>query len=125
MAQRQLHELSDLRHLLAHAADVVVPDLVEALSGRAVLDGELLVGHDFYPMNFNHLQQRLNRKTPAKSHIRDYPAFVRGYDMLFDVEEDIRDLPLVDRRRRLEAWMATHAGTRLDLSEILAFNDWD
>ena len=101
------------------------PDLVEALGGRAVLDGELLVGHDFDPMNFNHLQQRLNRKTPAKSHIRDYPAFVRVYDMLFDGEEDIRDLPLVDRRRRLEAWMATHAGTRLDLSEILAFNDWD
>ena len=101
------------------------PDLVEALGGRAVLDGELLVGHDFDPMNFNHLQQRLNRKTPAKSHIRDYPAFVRVYDMLFDGEEDIRDLPLVNRRRRLEAWMATHAGTRLDLSEILAFNDWD
>jgi len=98
---------------------------LEALGGRAVLDGELLVGHDFDPMNFNHLQQRLNRKTPAKSHIRDYPAFVRVYDMLFDGEEDIRDLPLVDRRRRLEAWMATHAGTRLDLSEILAFNDWD
>ena len=101
------------------------PDLAGALRGQAVLDGELLVGHDFDPMSFNHLQQRLNRKTPAKTHLRDYPAFVRVYDMLFDGEDDIRDMPLVDRRARLEAWMATHAGGRLDLSDILPFRDWD
>ena len=57
-------------------------------------------------MPFNRLQQRLNRKTPAKSHLRDYPAFVRVYDMLFDGAEDIRDLPLADRRQRLEGWIA-------------------
>ena len=101
------------------------PDLVGALRGHAVLDGELLVGHDFDPMPFNHLQQRLNRKTPAKTHLRDYPAFVRVYDMLFDGEEDIRDLPLTDRRARLEAWMAAYDGDRLDLSAILGFSDWD
>ena len=101
------------------------PDLVGALGGHAVLDGELLVGHDFDPMPFNHLQQRLNRKTPAKTHLRDYPAFVRVYDMLFDGEDDIRDLPLAARRARLEAWMPAHGGARLDLSGILDFGDWD
>jgi len=101
------------------------PDLADALRGRAVLDGELLVGHGFEPMPFNNLQQRLNRKTPAKTHLRDYPAFVRVYDMLFDGEDDIRELPLVERRARLEAWMADHAGARLDLSHVLAFDNWD
>ncbi len=33
-----------------------------AAVGRAVLDGELLVGHDFDARSFNDLQQRLNRK---------------------------------------------------------------
>ena len=100
------------------------PDVTAALDGRAVLDGELLVGTDFLPMPFNRLQQRLNRKTPAKSHLRDYPAFVRVYDMLFDGAEDIRDLPLADRRQRLESWIAGHDCGRLDISEILPFEDW-
>ena len=101
------------------------PDLSSALGGQAVLDGELLVGHDFEPLAFNCLQQRLNRKTPAKTHLNDYPAFVRVYDMLFDGSEDLRDLPLATRRIRLEAWMAENAGTRLDLSGILDFASWD
>ena len=100
------------------------PDVTETLNGRAVLDGELLVGQDFTPLPFNHLQQRLNRKTPAKSHLRDYPAFVRVYDMLFDGPEDIRDLPLAARRQRLESWIADQDGGRLDISEILPFADW-
>ena len=101
------------------------PDLSDALGGHAVLDGELLVGQDFSPLAFNCLQQRLNRKTPAKSHLKDYPAFVRVYDMLFDGEDDLRDLPLSVRRARLEHWMAHHAGTRLDLSDVLAFDNWN
>ncbi|MEX0502755.1 cisplatin damage response ATP-dependent DNA ligase [Alphaproteobacteria bacterium LSUCC0719] len=100
------------------------PDLATALQGHAVLDGELLVGHDFRPLAFNKLQQRLNRKSPTKAHLRDLPAFVRVYDMLFDGNDDLRDLPLASRRHRLEAWMRHHAGDRLDLSEILPFADW-
>jgi DNA ligase-1 len=100
------------------------PDLTVALDGHAVLDGELLVGHDFRPLAFNSLQQRLNRKIPAKTHLRDLPAFVRVYDMLFDGDEDLRDLPLISRRQRLEGWMRRHEGNRLDLSEILSFENW-
>ena len=101
------------------------PDLAASLGGQAVLDGELLVGHDFEPLAFNCLQQRLNRKTPAKSHLKDFPAFVRVYDMLFDGGTDLRDLPLTARRSRLESWMSAHAGSRLDLSGVLDFGSWD
>jgi DNA ligase-1 len=100
------------------------PDVTAALDGHAVLDGELLVGHDFRPLAFNSLQQRLNRKTPAKTHLSELPAFVRVYDMLFDRDEDLRDLPLASRRQRLEEWMRRYEGNRLDLSEILFFENW-
>jgi len=100
------------------------PDLATALQGHAVLDGELLVGRNFKPLAFNSLQQRLNRKSPTKAHLRDLPAFVRVYDMLFDGHEDLRDKPLASRRQRLETWMQQNANDRLDLSEILPFADW-
>ena len=101
------------------------PDVTSAVTGRAVLDGELLVGTNFVPQSFNHLQQRLNRKTATRKQLADSPAFVRVYDMLFDGDEDIRDLDLGRRRQRLEAWLRAEASDRLDLSQILPFQSWD
>ncbi|MBU1304122.1 MAG: cisplatin damage response ATP-dependent DNA ligase, partial [Alphaproteobacteria bacterium] len=101
------------------------PDIVDNVQGNAVLDGELLVGHDFEAGSFNDLQQRLNRKTATAAQLRDSPAFIRVYDMLFDGAEDIRTLGWTARRARLEAWFAANPQTRLDLSPILPFADWD
>jgi DNA ligase-1 len=101
------------------------PDLIENVFGEAVLDGELLVGKGFEPASFNDLQQRLNRKTPTAKHLVDYPAFMRVYDMLFDGREDIRPLPWMERRRRLEVWMGRMAQTRLDVSQVLPFAGWN
>ena len=112
------------------------PDVTSSLSGQAVLDGELLIGKPtgreigspeaIYrdPQPFNYLQQRLNRKQAAKKHLRDLPAFVRVYDMLFDDKLDIRGLPLTTRRGRLAGFLERHDNPRLDLSETLAFNSW-
>lgn len=101
------------------------PDALENLKGSGVLDGELLVGHDLNPLPFNHLQQRLNRKTPLKKHLSEYPAFIRVYDMLFDGQEDIRNLTLLERRKRLENWYKKYSSSRLSLSELLVFQTWD
>jgi DNA ligase 1 len=101
------------------------PDLMQSLVGSAVLDGELLVGKNFSPMPFNALQQRLNRKTVNKKLMEDYPAFVRLYDILFDGGNDVRGLPLVGRRARLEQWLRENPQSRLDLSEILPFTSWE
>ncbi len=112
------------------------PDVVASLSGQAVLDGELLIGRPsdlenespttIYrdPQPFNYLQQRLNRKQAAKKHLRNLPAFVRVYDMLFDDNVDIRDLPLITRRARLVSFLKRHNNPRLDLSETLSFDNW-
>jgi DNA ligase-1 len=101
------------------------PDIVENVSGQAVLDGELLVGHNFEAGSFNDLQQRLNKKVASAKHLKDSPAFIRVYDMLFDGREDIRTLPWTERRKRLEAWLQANPQTRLNLSPVLPFSDWD
>ncbi|HUH76472.1 MAG TPA: cisplatin damage response ATP-dependent DNA ligase, partial [Devosia sp.] len=99
-------------------------DIVDNVSGRAVLDGELLVGHDFDARSFNDLQQRLNKKLASARHLKELPAFIRVYDMLFDGETDIRTLSWTDRRARLEEWFAQNPQSRLDISEVLPFADW-
>lgn len=100
------------------------PDIVDNVTGRAVLDGELLVGRDFDARSFNDLQQRLNKKVASAKHLKELPAFIRVYDMLFDGDEDIRALSWTERRARLEAWFRANPQSRLDLSEVLPFADW-
>jgi len=101
------------------------PDIVENVSGEAVLDGELLVGRDFEAASFNDLQQRLNKKVASAKHLKESPAFIRVYDILFDGREDVRTLSWTERRARLEAWFVANPQSRLDVSEILPFSDWD
>lgn len=98
-------------------------DLVADFSFDAVLDGELLIVRDGEVAPFNDLQQRLNRKTVSAGMMKDYPAHVRLYDMLFEGSEDLRDRVLTERRERLEAWHRTAAPPRTDLSAVIAFGD--
>ncbi len=101
------------------------PDLVETIQGRGVLDGELLAGKNFEPMSFTSLQQRLNRKTVNKKMQQDYPVFIRVYDILFDGDEDVRALPLEQRRQRLERWVESNKNEKIDISPVLNFSNWD
>jgi DNA ligase-1 len=101
------------------------PDLVAAIPAAVTLDGELLVIRDGEVAPFSQLQQRLNRKSPDARVLRDYPAAVRLYDILREDAEDLRGLPLIDRRRRLEAWYGNGVRPGLDLSPLIRFAGWD
>ena len=101
------------------------PDLMQTLTGDAVLDGELLVMHAHGIGSFNDLQQRLNRKTVSAKLQAEHPVGVRLYDILFDAGRDCRDLPFVDRRQVLADWVARHALPRLDLSPLVPVTDWE
>lgn len=101
------------------------PDIIDHVKGSAVLDGELLVGHNFKPEPFNHLQKRLNRKTVDRQLLEDNPAFIRVYDILFSGDKDVRGKPLTDRRKILEQWFHNNKQSCLDLSLQLDFKDWD
>jgi DNA ligase-1 len=101
------------------------PDIAGVLDFRAVLDGELLVLRDGEVAPFADLQQRLNRKAPSAKTMRDFPAGVRLYDILFDGERDLRGLPFVERRKHLEDWYARTRPRLMDLSEVIAFTSID
>jgi DNA ligase 1 len=91
----------------------------------ATLDGELLVVRDGVVAPFQDLQQRLNRKTVTKKMLTDYPAHIRLYDVLELDGEDLRGVPLAERRGRLEAWVHAHKPLRMDVSEILRVDTAD
>jgi len=99
------------------------PEIMEAMNFHAVLDGELLVIRDGTVAPFSDLQQRLNRKTVGAKLLRDHPAGIRLYDFLFDAHEDLRPLPFDGRRARLQDWYARTRPPRMDLSEIIPFDD--
>ena len=99
------------------------PDLVESVTFRGVLDGELLVKRAGEVASFNDLQQRLNRKAVTARMLADYPAFVHLYDILFDRAEDLRPAPFAERRLRLEAFFARERPARMDVSPLVEVAD--
>lgn len=101
------------------------PDVVAALDYEGVIDGELLVLRDGRAAPFGELQQRLNRKTADPKLMASHPAGVRAYDLLAADGEDLRSLPFVQRRARLEALAAAVGSDRIDLSPLVAFSTWD
>ena len=96
------------------------PDIIGHVNFEGVLDGELLVkrGNDIAP--FNDLQQRLNRQVVSKKMLTEFPAHIRLYDALLLGDEDLRALPLVQRRLRLEAWYIKTKPAHMDLSDAIA-----
>ena len=101
------------------------PDVLAALDFEGVIDGELLVLRDGHIGSFGELQQRLNRKSADATLQAKFPAGIRAYDLLLDGAEDLRRLPFGERRRRLEAFVARFKNTRIDLSPLQPFRDWD
>ncbi|HXU02069.1 MAG TPA: non-homologous end-joining DNA ligase, partial [Polyangia bacterium] len=92
------------------------PEVVHALSiwgasrtGAALLDGELVaVDSDGAPVAFQHIQDRIHlaaeREIVARAAKKPI-AFV-AFDLLRDGSANLCSLPLVERRRRLEAALA-------------------
>jgi DNA ligase 1 len=110
--------------LFSRAGDDVsaaFPEIVGSVRFLGVLDGELLVVRhgEVDPASFNDLQQRLNRKAVTAAMLREYPAFVRLYDILLDGAEDLRPLPLAERRARLLAFVERERPERMDVSPLV------
>jgi DNA ligase-1 len=104
------------------------PDVADAFRIKGVLDGELLVRgsdqgvpdvHGGAAASFNALQQRLGRKTVSQKMLGSYPAFVRLYDILFDGDEDLRELSWTERRKRLETFAKQLDQERFDVSQMI------
>jgi len=101
------------------------PDLLEALHLPGAIDGELLIMREGRVQSFNVLQQRLNRKTVTAKLTAEFPAHLRAYDLLADGADDLRQEPFLERRARLENFVAKLADPRVDLSSLVAFKTWN
>jgi DNA ligase-1 len=125
-----VHAGSEIR-LFSRTGDDIsgsFPDVAQAFRTRGVLDGELLVRgsdqgvadlHGGAAASFNALQQRLGRKNVSDKMLGAFPAFVRLYDILFDGDEDLRELPWTIRRERLERFAGTLDSDRFDVSQLI------
>jgi ATP-dependent DNA ligase len=81
--------------------------------GRYVLDGELVIRDADGELQFDALQSRIH---PAESRItllaREIPASYIAFDLLAEEDEALLEVPLGERRARLEA-LADRAGIEL------------
>jgi bifunctional non-homologous end joining protein LigD len=85
------------------------PDLVRALyvprimeHAPMVLDGEVVSATGLSFQEFN--QRRMNRTDDIAAMAKELPAKFVAFDILQDAGEDLRQLPLLERRKRLD-WL--------------------
>jgi len=82
------------------------PEVVRAFAetaGQYALDGELLAWEGGQALPFGRLQQRLGRLEPTPEIVRAHPVALVAFDCLAVAELSLLDVPLAERRARLEA----------------------
>ncbi|MFZ7090064.1 ATP-dependent DNA ligase [Primorskyibacter sp. 2E233] len=102
----------------ARAADFLPPG--------TVLDGEIVTWDGAQPMSFATLQPRIGRKTVPRKLLKEAPVILLAYDLLEHAGEDLRNIPLTDRRAKLDALLhdlPDEAAVRV--SPMIAFAEWD
>src|SRR5262249_52120036 len=85
--------------------DESFPDVVAAIAkipGDFLLDGEIVPFKDGKVLPFAHIQKRLGRKVLTPKILRDNPATLIAFDILYRDGELLMDKPLHERRRAME-----------------------
>lgn len=120
--------------------DLITPQFPEleralmTLPDGLVLDGEILCWASEEPqepnwrdrpMNFNALQKRLGRKKVTAKLQQECPVRLIAYDLLEHDGQDLRQLPLSDRRQRLLALLAQANVPQVATMPTLPFATFD
>ena len=87
------------------------PEITEAavrIHADVMLDGEILAFRDGRVMPFHALQTRLGRVSPDAAVMAAVPVIYVAWDVLMVDDEVLIDLPLRERRARLEALVVPH-----------------
>jgi DNA ligase-1 len=92
---RDLNEISGSFPEVIHAA--------QALDARLVMDGELVPWKEGSVLDFASLQTRLGRVNPGDDLLTSVPVALVAFDLLHLDGDDLLDVPLRQRRARLEA----------------------
>lgn len=106
-------------------------ELLELLPNGTAIDGEIIsLGEipaegNFAPLPFSALQTRIGRKNITKKQLNEAPVGFITYDLLEDDGEDIRELPMTERRKRLSNLISQTALPFIHLSPVIEFNSWE
>ncbi len=104
------------------------PELLEELKDQDidfVIDGEIVPYNENGVMSFNQLQRRLNRKNISKKMMQEVPIKFIAFDILELNRQDLRNIPLEERRKILEDLLDKLNSENYLLSELLDFSDWN
>ena len=99
-------DLNDITAAFPDAAGHLHKVYQHTSSGNIVLDGELCVFENGRIQAFQWLQKRMGVKKPGSKLLTEHPVLFIAYDLLFMDDEPILDLPLPQRRARLESLCA-------------------
>lgn len=99
--------------------------LAEILPDGTVFDGELLSWNSGEPAPFSSLQKRLGRKNPSRKFTEGIPVKILVYDLLEYQGNDIRNLPLLQRRERLAELLGKVNSPLLSVSQQISVNSWE
>ncbi len=105
--------------------------LNELLPNGTAIDGEIISlaapasEHNFSVLPFSALQTRIGRKNITSKQLKEAPVGFIVYDLLEENGEDIRTLPMKDRRIKLEAIVNNVNLPNIHLSPIIDFASWD
>ena len=94
------------------------PEIVEVLDDippDTVLDGEIVVVDEHGKVNFNLLQTRVTRKNDVYSLSKTYPAKLVVFDIMRFNGKDLTDLPLIERKIKLEYFISGFGNDHLEL----------
>jgi DNA ligase-1 len=97
----------------------------ELLPDGVALDGEILAWQGDAVLPFASLQRRIGRKQLGRKLLEEVPVCFLAFDLLEEAGQDIRALPLKERRRRLEGLLAKRAHRSIRLSSIVAAASWE
>lgn len=104
------------------------PEILAAaarLPAGTVLDGEVLAWRDGQPLPFATMQRRIGRTSLSARVLREAPVAMIAFDLLEAAGEDLRALPLRERRARLEVLIAAAGSERLSVSEVVRAGSWE
>lgn len=116
-------------YVWSRGEDLVTDRFPEINSGfgldkNFVVDGEIICHDGENPLPFATLQTRIGRKSVGKASLAKAPIKFIAYDILELDGQDLRELPLIERKELLRNLLLDLQHPNLIYSEILSFDDW-
>lgn len=100
-------------------------ELINILPEGTVIDGEIICFSEGKPLPFNVLQTRIGRKNITPKILNEAPISLIVYDILEFNGEDIREKPILERRKIIDKLVKAADSHILVPSPVIEFKSWD